>query len=71
MCGKNSKEGSERVSQRKVGRPKTDKPKEIKFSIRLDQEMLERLEEYCEINNISKAEAIRKALGLLLDAKKG
>ena len=33
--------------------------------------MLERLEEYCEINNISKAEAIRKALGLLLDAKKG
>ena len=67
MCGKNSKEGSANVSQRKVGRPKIEKPKEIKFSIRLDQEMYERLEMYCEKNSISKAEAIRKALGLLLD----
>ena len=55
------------MSQRKVGRPKREKPKEIKFSIRLDQEMYERLEMYCEKNSISKAEAIRKALGLLLD----
>ena len=59
------------MSQRKVGRPKTDKPKEIKFSIRLDQEMLERLVEYCEKNNITKGGAIRKALGLLLDTKNG
>jgi len=54
------------VSQRK-GRPKTEKPKDNRFSIRLDQEMLERLIEYCEKNNMTRAEAIRKALGLLLD----
>ena len=54
------------MSQKK-GRPKTEKPKDNRFSIRLDQEMLERLVEYCEKNNITKGEAIRKALGLLLD----
>lgn len=59
------------MSQRKVGRPKTEKPKENKICIRLDQEMLERLVEYCEKNNITKGGAIRKALGLLLDTKNG
>lgn len=29
------REGSENVSQRKVGRPKIEKPKEIKFSIQI------------------------------------
>lgn len=55
------------MSQRKVGRPKTEKPKENRFCIRVDQEMFEKLVEYCEKNNITKGEAIRKALGLLLD----
>ena len=54
------------MSQNK-GRPKTEKPKDNRFSIRLDQEMLERLIEYCEKNNMTRADAIRKALGLLLD----
>ena len=59
------------MSQRKVGRPRTEKPKENKVCIRLDQEMFGRLVGYCEKNNITKGEAIRKALGLLLDTKNG
>lgn len=51
---------------RKVGRPKADRPKDIRFSIRLDDELSEQLELYCEDNGISKGEAIRKALNLLL-----
>ena len=65
-----NKRGIEKVSQKK-GRPKTENPKDNRFSIRLDQEMLERLVEYCEKNNITKGGAIRKALGLLLDTKNG
>ena len=61
-----NKRGIEKVSQKK-GRPKTEKPKDNRFSIRLDQEMLERMIEYCEKNNMTRADAIRKALGLLLD----
>lgn len=51
---------------KKVGRPKADRPKDIRFSIRLDDELSKQLERYCEDNGISKGEAIRKALNLLL-----
>lgn len=51
---------------RKVGRPKADRPKDIRFSIRLDEELSNQLELYCEDNGVSKGEAIRKALNLLL-----
>lgn len=51
---------------RKVGRPRADRPKDIRFSIRLDDELSKQLELYCEDNGISKGEAIRKALNLLL-----
>ena len=51
---------------RKVGRPKADRPKDIRFSISLDDELSKQLELYCEDNGISKGEAIRKALNLLL-----
>lgn len=51
---------------RKVGRPKADRPKDIRFSVRLDDELSKQLELYCEDNGISKGEAIRKALNLLL-----
>ena len=51
---------------RKVGRPKADQPKDIRFSIRLDEELSKQLELYCEDNGISKGEVIRQALNLLL-----
>lgn len=55
------------MSQGKVGRPKADRPKDIRFSIRLDDELSARLTLYCEEHNISKGEAIRKGLYLLFE----
>ena len=53
----------------KTGRPKTDNPKDIRFSIRLDTETAQRLNKYCIQHNISKGEAIRKGIHLLLSKK--
>ena len=53
----------------KTGRPKTENPKDIRFSIRLDTETDTKLNEYCSKNNISKGEAIRKGINLLLSEK--
>lgn len=51
---------------KKMGRPKADKPKEIKYSIRTDAETESRLEKYCAEKGISKGEAYRKGIELLL-----
>lgn len=51
---------------KKMGRPKVDKPKEIKYSIRTDAETERRLEEYCKATGISKGEAYRKGIEKLL-----
>ena len=53
----------------KTGRPKAERPKEIRFSIRLDHETDERLQKFCSEHDISKGEAIRKAINLLLSQK--
>ena len=49
-----------------VGRPKSEKPKQTRFSIRLDTETEKKLEEYCRKQNISKGEAIRRGIELIL-----
>lgn len=54
----------------KIGRPKADKPKDIRYSIRLDAETETKLIRYCERNAISKGEAIRKGIHLLLSKEK-
>jgi Ribbon-helix-helix protein, copG family. len=54
---------------KKMGRPKADNPKDIKFSIRLDEETNKQLDEYSEKHHIRKAEAIRKAIFQLLGKK--
>ncbi len=53
----------------RTGRPKADKPKDIKYSIRIDAETEEKLKLYCENHGISKGEAIRKGIYLLLKQK--
>lgn len=50
----------------RTGRPKAEKPKEIRYSIRLDAETEARLQEYCKRNGITRGEAIRKGIHLLL-----
>lgn len=54
----------------KIGRPKVDKPKDIRYSVRLDSETEQKLQAYCEEHNITKGEAIRKGIHLLLSEKK-
>ena len=51
----------------KRGRPSIDNPKDIKYSIRMDAKTEKELKSYCEKNNMSKGEAIRKAILLLLE----
>lgn len=53
----------------RTGRPKADKPKEIRYSIRLDAETEEKLKTYCEQNGITRGEAIRQGIDLLLEKK--
>ena len=53
-----------------VGRPKAENPKQVRFSIRLDAETEQQLATYCEENNITKGEAIRQGIKLLLEQKK-
>lgn len=53
-----------------VGRPKAENPKSNRFSIRLDEKTEKALEEYCLENKITKGEAIRRGIHLLLSQKK-
>lgn len=53
-----------------AGRPKAEKPKEIRYSIRLDIETEEKLKEYCEEHGITRGEAVRKGIHLLLSQNK-
>lgn len=53
----------------RTGRPKVDEPKDIRFSIRIDNDTDKRLDNYCERNGITKAEAIRQGIHLLLSQK--
>lgn len=55
------------IPPKKMGRPKAEKPKEIKYSIRIDEETEHRLERYCAKYSITKGEAYRKGLNLLLE----
>lgn len=53
-----------------AGRPKADKPKEVRYSIRLDLETEKKLREYCSEHGITRGEAIRRGIHLLLNEKK-
>lgn len=54
----------------KMGRPKVENPKDVRYSIRLDAETEQRLQAYCAEHQITKGTAIRKAIDLLLEVKK-
>lgn len=56
------------MSSKKMGRP-TDSPKLNDVKVRLDNETHKKLLEYCEQHNITKAEAIRQGIHLLLQKK--
>lgn len=54
----------------RTGRPKLENPINVRTSVRLDAETDKKLNEYCKRNGITKGEAIRKGVHLLLAEKK-
>lgn len=54
----------------KMGRPKSENPINIRTSVRLDAKTDNELNEYCKKHSITKGEAIRKGVHLLLNEKK-
>lgn len=54
----------------RTGRPKAENPKTIRYSICIDAELEKKLREYCEKNNITRGEAFRAGIELLLGIKK-
>lgn len=55
---------------KKMGRPKSDNPKDIDVKVRFDKELHGKLLDYCEKHNITRTEAIRQGVHLLLAEKK-
>ena len=53
----------------RTGRPKKENPINVRTSVRLDAETDERLIEYCKQHNLTKGEAIRRGVHLLLGQK--
>ena len=51
----------------KMGRPKTDNPKTIEVKARIDEKTNKILMEYCEKNNMTKTDVVRKGIHLLLE----
>lgn len=54
----------------KMGRPKVDNPKVIRYSICLDTQTERQLQAYCAERGITRGEAVRRAIELLLRAEK-
>lgn len=53
----------------RTGRPPIEKPKSVKYSIRLDEQTEAALMRYCERHGIKRGEAIRRAVLLLIGGK--
>lgn len=54
------------TEKKKMGRPVIGEPKTNDMKVRLDDTTYRLLKEYCEKNGITKAEAIRQGIHLLL-----
>ncbi|NBI69405.1 CopG family transcriptional regulator [Pseudoflavonifractor sp. 60] len=54
----------------RTGRPRADNPINKRFSVCFDEKMLKQLELYCQANEITKGEAVRRGIRLLLEQEK-
>lgn len=54
----------------KTGRPKSEHPKNVDVKVRFDELTHEKLLAYCEEHNITRTEALRQGVQLLLTQKK-
>lgn len=53
----------------RTGRPKAEKPKNVEVKVRFDEESHKRLMQYCKNHNMTRTEAIRKAVDLLVKSE--
>lgn len=53
----------------RTGRPKIEDPKCNDVKVRLTQDMTQRLDSYCAEHGLTRAEAIRQGISLLLESK--
>lgn len=54
----------------RTGRPKAENPKNVDIKVRFDQQTNESLLKYCEKHNVTRTEAIRRGIHLLLENEK-
>lgn len=54
----------------RTGRPKAENPLSVDVKVRLDKDASDKLDAYCKSHDITKAEAIRKGIHLLLSEEK-
>lgn len=54
----------------KLGRPKSLNPKNIDVKVRFDEDLHNKLIKYCSEHNITRTEAIRQGIHLLLSEEK-
>lgn len=54
-------------SEKKIGRPKSENPKAVKLTVRVDEETINILDCYCERHNVSRADGVRTGLQCLKD----
>lgn len=54
----------------RTGRPKVDNPKDKDLKVRIDAATLVLLDEYCATHEITRAEAVRQGIHLLLAKEK-
>lgn len=54
----------------RTGRPKSENPKDIDVKVRFDKELHSELLKYCKDHNITRTEAIRQGVHLLLAKNK-
>ena len=54
------------MPKKKMGRPEVKNPKAINKTIRFDEKTIAKVEKYCKVNNLSFAEAIRRAIDKLI-----
>lgn len=65
----NTKRGE--IMSPRTGRPRSVNPKDVDVKVRFDKELHAKLLKYCEEHNITRTEAIRQGVHLLLaDEKK-
>lgn len=52
-----------------TGRPKVDNPVNVRFSVCVDKDTADNLNDYCARENVTKSVAVRRGLALLFGKK--